>query len=75
MKMLLVILLLVLHVTLYANDSSSSKKGMKLAFCVSGQLARFEIVSKIKNVFVANTLIGIYYYYSYLLPLLLLIKM
>jgi hypothetical protein len=31
---------------------------MKLAFCVSGQLARFEIVSKIKNVFVANTLIG-----------------
>ena len=56
MNILLLILLLSLHITLYANDN---KKGMKLAFCISGQLARFEIVSKIKNVFVANTLIGI----------------
>ena len=57
MNILFLSLLLSLHVILYAN-TNENKKGMKLAFCVSGQLARFEIVSKIKNVFVANTLIG-----------------
>jgi hypothetical protein len=30
----------------------------KVAFCLTGQLARFEIISKIKNIFIPNAKIG-----------------
>ena len=38
-------------------DSNDNKK-MRIAFCLTGQLARLELLSKIKNIFVANVKAG-----------------
>lgn len=35
-----------------------SKKPLKIAFCITGQLARLEILSKIKNVLIKNAEVG-----------------
>ena len=45
------------------NSESSSKpfnesKPLRIAFCVNGQLARLELYSKIKNIFIPNARIG-----------------
>ena len=36
------------------NDESNSDKKLNLAFCLTGQLARLELLSKINNIFIAN---------------------
>ena len=48
--------LLFLHHGLFS--SSEPIKPLKIAICLTGQLARFEILSKIKNVFFANADLG-----------------
>ena len=36
------------------NDNIDSNKKLNLAFCLTGQLARLELLSKINNIFIAN---------------------
>ena len=72
---ILVLSLLLLLDILIAKDnsvsssisSSSNRKELRIAFCVTGQLARLELVSKIYNVFIENAKLGhrYYQYYSY----------
>lgn len=36
----------------------NSTRGLRIAFCLTGQLARLELASKIENIFVANARVG-----------------
>lgn len=41
-----------------AETANANDKKMRIAFCLTGQLARLELLSKIKNIFVANVKAG-----------------
>ena len=43
---------------LIAIDNSYDRKELRLAFCVTGQLARLELASKVYNVFLENAKLG-----------------
>ena len=51
---LILILIIVTVISKQDNDNIDSGKKLNLAFCLTGQLARLELLSKINNIFVAN---------------------
>ena len=58
-KTICCMVLLVLHIS--ADPSSIGKnasKPLKIAFCITGQLARLELLSKIHNILIPNAKIG-----------------
>ena len=46
------------HHPIDEHHNNVNPKHLRLAFCVTGQLARLELISKIKNIFLPNSMLG-----------------
>ena len=59
MKQFYIYIFLIIHLILF-QISIISSQSLRIAICITGQLARLELISKIRNVFIPNMLIGHY---------------
>lgn len=55
---LALIVAIVIHSQIVSSTDEADAKPINIAFCLTGQLARLELLSKIRNIFVPNAKLG-----------------